>query len=189
MALFRCCNLSRFVKFSKAILQHATANSHNYLNPSSHFSAWFASTEKKLFSLAFHFCSCGLYRLLGIQFVPQSRPPVDDIGVSHCILGYRNPWLALSNAHPLSKRMKCMLGEKDFCVFSPHSDMSLLFISHSVGCVSLAVILSPLRAKSTLILLINMLRWSLFNTYIWLDVLFTIKHSNIGYISLNCWSY
>ncbi len=147
------------------------------------------SNWKKMFSLAFHFCSCGLYRLLGIQFVPQSRPPVDDIGVSHCILGYRNPWLALSNAHPLSKRMKCMLGEKDFCVFSPHSDMSLLFISHSVGCVSLAVILSSLRAKSTLILLINMLRWSLFNTYVWLDVLFTIKHSNIGYISLNYWSY
>lgn len=76
-------------------------------------------------------------------------------------------------------------GRKDFCVFSPHSDMSLLFISHSVRRVSLAVILSPLRAKSTLALLINSLRRSLFNTYIWLAVLFTKKYSNDSYISIN----
>jgi len=137
MALFRCCNLSRFVKFSNAILQHATANSHNYLNPSSHFSAWFASTEKKLFSLAFHFCSCGLYRLLGIQFVPQSRPPVDDIGVSHCILGYRNPWLALSNAHPPVKKNEMHAGRKRLlCVLSTQWCVTPVYLSFCWMCFS-----------------------------------------------------
>lgn len=129
MALFRCCNLSRFVKFSHGIFQHATANSHNYHNHSSHLSAWFASTKKKCFLWHFHFCSWGP-QIAWNSICATDIHRAGCLWLSRCILGYGNPWLALSTAstHPCQKEWNACREKKTY-VRSLHTVICLSYLS------------------------------------------------------------